>query len=302
MSNQGVQTFAFPAPTGKLNRQPFSGREIQDIMKSNVDWLKSFDIQLNANHRHVKYMELLNKYPNLAENMEADGGIKNQLNYAVYEVHEIDRIRRYLVKNPKLDLRNRLLDYIKGPPHYDDENPNNNSNHARNIGLELAAGSDFIRRGFEIKFSELAKDPEPTIMLDEYTFPVQCKRIASRAKVQLRLADAIKQLKINMERDSSLEPGIVVLDVTRLISENFSIRKSHTELPHNLKNQHQAMEEIIYSTFRGFKPLMHPCLQMVLFRGSWVEHMQNIDEYWFNYATTVQMLCENSPLNRMFRK
>lgn len=299
-SSQGVHPFASVAPFGKHNRQPFDGKTIRHVLKTCIDWVDSVGIELTDGRRHIKYLELLDQYPDLTNIDSIDIGEKRKLHYVIYEVHEFDRMRRYLADMPSSDIKSRLRIYIRGPFHYDDERRPKGKNYPRDIGLELTVGSEFKKRGFDILFSDSPDDPEPTILLNGVSYPVQCKRLASVKKFNRKLTDAIEQLDGNRKNNSALEPGVVVLDVTKLISENFSISTSHSALPPNFKHQHIELNKYFNSMAKRLEGEHHPSLQIVLLRASWVEYMKDVDEYWFNYANIGYSLRDGSPLTEAF--
>lgn len=97
---------------------------------------------------------------------------------------------------------------LSGPVLAIDENPKNRD--GRNIWYELALAAEWRLHGASVAL----KEPDLRLTRDGITFLVACKRPASEGSIQANIADAIKQLRHNLERAPDNHFGVAAISLS----------------------------------------------------------------------------------------
>ena len=120
------------------------------------------------------------------------------------------------------DLSEKFKQFIKGPAHYSDENPNSSSNVARNIAFELLIAVKLASSGLTIDFGTNA---DLSIDHDKYKIFVECKRPQYKHQINSNIKGAFKQLKNRYKTYNGSKDvfGFVALSVSKVINPDLDI-------------------------------------------------------------------------------
>ena len=130
-----------------------------------------------------------------------------------FEVHELIFIHKSMAGRYDNEVRAHAKHYSAGPRTYLEENPNNSSNRARNIGFKLALMATLARAGIDLDFSTEA-DVGATFANRRFMF--ECKRPQTITATAACVKDALKQLDRRYQTTARTRSiGIIALDIPR---------------------------------------------------------------------------------------
>lgn len=195
-----------------------SFEEIRERLSHALSWLES--LQLGLPHaRHTHYLAALDKMiaavKDHAKPLDTQEGI-----VTLFEVNALNEI--FLARDrigPAKQFRSKLREMLSGPRSYKDERVDGGA-HARNTAFELVTAATFGRSGVPV---ELPEDGDLTVHATHGIVPVESKRASSPKNFHNLVNSAIRKLNVRSAGLASIVPGIVSVDVTKLINPSFAI-------------------------------------------------------------------------------
>lgn len=138
---------------------------------------------------------------------------------AAHEVAELARIYEGLCEQAAPALVTRLKNAVKGQELYTLDSEHRSG---RDFSFELAMAAKFVGAGLPVDFGH---DADIRVLLEGFTFFVECKRLKSPKQIQKRIKEGIKQLHKRYVK--SKEPhsarGMLALSIGKTVNENLGL-------------------------------------------------------------------------------
>ncbi|WKJ90262.1 hypothetical protein QZJ86_19985 [Methylomonas montana] len=207
-------------------------------------WLEELGIAYSRTRigRYKDLFEVLAKHQ-LADTLNAfyeEYTLETWVN-AAHEVAELNRIYDGLNGQSSPELVSRLKDALKGHELYvlDSEHRS-----GRDFSFELSIAAKFVSAGLVVDFGHEA---DLRVLLDDFTFFVECKRLKSPHKIQKRIKEGLKQLhKRYVKSENPLNArGMLALSIGKTVNEKLGLLEGRdpNELGQKAFNHNRAFIE-----------------------------------------------------------
>jgi len=196
-----------------------SFESIRDRLHEALAWLESLKISAPL-ARHTHYLAALDRMIAAVKDRASPLDTQESL-VTLFEVNTLNEI--FLARDrigPENQLRLKLEALLRGPKSYKDERLEGASSHARNTAFELVTAATFSRSGTPV---ELLKEGDLAVHADHGIVPVECKRASSARNFPQLVKAAFSQLNKRSAGLDKVTPGVVSVDVTKLINPSFAI-------------------------------------------------------------------------------
>lgn len=245
------------------NFSDFSYNELDIRLNAAVEWLSSLGARIESTRiqRYRKSMDDLLRLYHANDYHEGDRRRPEFVNLLL-EAHELLEIHKGLagVAVPDALLpRIRMLSH--GPDSYADENPSS-GNFGRNAGFELLVASLIAQAGLPVKS---AGTSDVSTDFGNRRLVIECKRPYTDSSAERNRDKALRQLKKKYSGiDGAHTRGIVALDMTRVLSPDFSLRR-YGEM-HELEEWIDGTIESLLARYipHGFKPPHRKTIAMII--------------------------------------
>ena len=241
----------------------FSYDELNARLNATVEWLSSLGVRIESTRiqRYRKSMDDLLSLYRANDYDEGDRRLPEFVNL-LFEAHELLEIHKGLAGIAVPDAllpRIRLLSH--GPDSYTDENPSS-SNAGRNAGFELLVASLIAQAGLPV---ETVGTSDVSTAIGNRKIVIECKRPYSDSSAERNRDRAMRQLKKRYSGvDGAHTRGIIALDMTRVLSPDFSVRR-YDEM-HELKEWINGVIESLLARHvpRRFEPLHRKTIAVII--------------------------------------
>lgn len=241
-----MRPFFDPGPTNRRTDCDWGENGHSKQLRIALQWVDSLGVRIPKSGRHNQYLRFLEK----VEGSEGtDFYIRNsrEIDYARYEVHEFDRIRRWLQEKYDSNIKQQLTDYMSGPYRYTLEDKSSKNTRARDVGLELAIGSEFASIELAVQYGDPLY-PEPMLTIENEDYAIQCKRASSSTERSLikKLDAASRQIRRNCADHPSVSGGAVILDLTKTLNPSGSIHVNESNQPQfcSMRERHYEITKL----------------------------------------------------------
>jgi hypothetical protein len=177
-------------------------------------WLHDLGIDTSKT-RIPKYIKFIDNFPDLESfNPDKDDESWDLFNKSLYVLREIHELI-WIYNSLKMKLHKGGIAHLKFIVGGNEFAKDDTDTTARNYQLELRIASYFLRAEYNVDLDQVT-DIVATTKNDK--FLVECKRLSSPKKVNLRIKEAAKQLEIRLRKKGLASPGlgIGVFDVTKI--------------------------------------------------------------------------------------
>ena len=151
------------------------------------------------------------------------------------------------------------------------EDKSSKNTRARDVGLELAIGSEFAAIGLSVQYGGPLY-PEPMLSIQNYDYAIQCKRASSSTERSLikKLAAASRQIRRNCSDHPTVTSGAVVLDVTKTLNPGGSIHVNKINRPQfcRMREQHFELTKLCESLMKFNK---YPEVALLIIRATYLQ-------------------------------
>jgi hypothetical protein len=206
-------------------------KSLSDELQAALSWVESLGISPTGS-RFLKY----------ASDLKLSEGrlylpIRYQLDSSdsAIEASDLVLIHKGLSAQKSVGFREKLMIFLFGPVHAEDERPQGSSHKARDTALELVIGSHFALGGFEVNF-----DTETDLIAvdSKSTFYIECKRPSVKKTEKIK-KELYSQLARRYALHSlNLEPrGLAVISLNKLLDPAY--------LPLRVDHPQQAVNTIL---------------------------------------------------------
>jgi hypothetical protein len=177
-------------------------------------WIENFELKVDSTRlsQYIKFFEKWSADQNFFSRRE-------NLDDALFFTREVDELL-WIWSGLKQQIPRGALPKLKlvlgGDAYARNEHGNTV---ARNYGFEFRIGAYFIKAGYNV---DMSQPSDLVVALPDNTLHVECKRLDSERKVEVRIKELAKQLKLRCKTDvmDNKTFGMAVLDVSRIINPN----------------------------------------------------------------------------------
>lgn len=193
------------------------------------DWLNSLGIQYSAT-RVGQYQRILRRLALCQQSGTLDD-FNSSYPFEVWvnaalEAAEIVRIFEGLSGEKHLGLVEKIKDAVSGHELYVLDKSDRSG---RDVGLELAAAAKFALAGYQV---DLTGSADVSVKFGTHPLYVECKRIKSKAQINKRLKEGVKQLHKRYV-SSDIPPaarGMLVVSISKLVNENLGLLEAKDDV------------------------------------------------------------------------
>ncbi len=138
---------------------------------------------------------------------------------AAYEVAELARIYKGLSEQAAPAIVTRLKDAVKGQEFYTLDSEHRSG---RDFSFELSMAAKFVGAGLAVDFGH---DADIRVLLEGFTFFVECKRLKSPKQIQKRLKEGIKQLHKRYVKSGVPQSarGMLAISIGKTVNESLGL-------------------------------------------------------------------------------
>lgn len=203
-------------------------KQILDVLESLDGWLAKLGIEPKNDRIHAA-IDVMQRAQAGFEQLRATGqpakiGNVEHFHFGIEEAHEFyDIFRAFEHEKPEV-LKPKLMCALSGPWHPRDETKDNTL--GRNTMFELSLAAEWRILGLVAKVG----DPDITLVLNNVSFFVECKRPFDVTGIRPNVRGAARQLREKLDRQGAeAAVGIIAVSVTRMFNRGRKLYVVPTE-------------------------------------------------------------------------